>query len=300
MLLLGTAVVAALTLSTTALGDPVAPVRIERVSPATPPSATPPANGATAGTSAARTTSPRASATPTSPALPVVSSTTRSSAPCPAPPSVVRSTAPGKGRTVALTFDDGPSPYTTKVLGALAREHVHATFFVIGQQVRARAATLAQVVRAGHLVGDHSWDHSYPSSVPGGWSPAYLRRSLVRTNTAVEKATGRVPCWFRPPGGFLPRSVLPAARAQRMGVVLWSVDTRDWAVESTSHPTAARRTAMTRAIVHAALAGLSQRHPIVLLHDGGGYRGATVQAIPEIIAKYRAAGYRFVRLDGRR
>ena len=52
---------------------------------------------------------------------------------------------------------------------------------------------------------------------------------------------------------------------------------------------------MTRAIVRAALAGLRQRHPIVLLHDGGGYRGATVQAIPEIIAKYRAAGYRFVR-----
>ena len=290
VLLLGTAVVAALTLSTTALGDPWRPSGssgCRRPRRRRPPRRR---NGATAGTLARpgpRRRGPRRPRRAPRPAGGLEHDTLLGA--LPSAPFVVRSTAPGKGRTVALTFDDGPSPYTTKVLGALAREHVHATFFVIGQQVRARAATLAQVVRAGHLVGDHSWDHSHPSSVPGGWSrPTSAGR--WPTTRRWRRRRAACPAGSGPPGGFLPRSVLPAARAQRMGVVLWSRRHPGLGRRVDLAPTAARRTAMTRAIVHAALAGLSQRHPIVLLHDGGGYRGATVQAIPEIIARSAQPG----------
>jgi peptidoglycan/xylan/chitin deacetylase (PgdA/CDA1 family) len=211
------------------------------------------------------------------------------------------SRAPGSGRTVALTLDDGPTGETRSVLAALKRAKVHATFFVVGKRVALGAVTVKQAAEQGHLIANHSWDHSYPSAVPGGWTAAYLQGSLTATNAAVLAATGRRPCWFRPPGGFLPSTVLPAARAQGMGVALWSVDPRDWQVQAgVTTPTAARKASMAELIADRALAGRSQSHPIVLLHDGGGYRGATTAALPRIIAGYKAAGYTFVRLDGRR
>jgi peptidoglycan-N-acetylglucosamine deacetylase len=194
--------------------------------------------------------------------------------------------APGAGRTVALTFDDGPSAATPAVLRILAGEHVHATFFEIGQQVAADADLTRRVAAAGDLVENHSWSHRYPHQVPGGWSAAFLREDLRRTDEVLRATTGRQPCWFRPPGGFLTPSLAPAARAEQLGVALWSVDPRDWANQNPSR------------IAHAALTGLGQDHPIVLMHDGGGPRAGTVAALPTVISGYRQHGYRFVRLDG--
>jgi peptidoglycan-N-acetylglucosamine deacetylase len=194
--------------------------------------------------------------------------------------------APGPGRTVALTFDDGPSSATPAVLRILGTQHVHATFFEIGQQVAAEPDLTRRVAAADHLVENHSWSHRYPRQVPGGWSPAFLREDLQRTDVVLREMTGRQPCWFRPPGGFLTPALDPAARAAHLGLALWSVDTRDWANQNASR------------IAHAALAGLDQTHPIVLMHDGGGPRAGTVAALPAVIAGYRMHGYRFVRLDG--
>lgn len=123
---------------------------------------------------------------------------------------------------------------------------------------------------------------------------------MARTNTAILRATGRRACWFRPPGGYLPATVLPAARHQRMGVVLWSVDPRDWQVQAgITRASARRRAQLARTITQRALAGMSQSHPILLLHDGGGYRGATTAALPGIITAYQKKGYVFVTLDGK-
>jgi peptidoglycan/xylan/chitin deacetylase (PgdA/CDA1 family) len=221
--------------------------------------------------------------------------------PCPTPPASAVTRAPGSGKTVALTIDDGPAAETPAMLAALAKAKVRATFFVVGSDVGPNAAVARQTAAAGHLVANHSWDHAYPSRVPGGWTTAYLTSSLRSTNAAILTATGTRSCWFRPPGGFMPSTVLPAARAQRMGVALWSVDPRDWQVQAgITGASARRRGVLAKQIAQAALAGTSQSHPIVLLHDGGGYRGATTAAIPMIVDGYRRKGFTFVTLDGRR
>jgi peptidoglycan-N-acetylglucosamine deacetylase len=214
---------------------------------------------------------------------------------CPRPAPAAVGLAPGSGRTVALTFDDGPSPYTSALLDLLHADGVHATFFMIGSQLAGQAGAVARVAAEGHLIGDHTWHHSYPSAVPGGWTAAYLRAELLTTRSALTQITGNPVCWFRPPGGDMPTTLLPTARSLGFSVALWSVDPRDWQLQSQPGRTAA---AITDQIVARVSVGLSQQHPVILMHDGGGRRGDTVAAVARIIALYRAHGYRFVRLDG--
>jgi peptidoglycan-N-acetylglucosamine deacetylase len=228
-----------------------------------------------------------ASASP-SPSASTSASTSLASG-CALPAGPVLTSAPGTGKTVALTFDDGPGSYSTQVLEVLRRKGVHATFFVIGNQVGAGADTLRAQAAGGHQVAGHSWDHRYPSEV--AWTPRHLSDQLRATSGAVRAATGRRGCWFRPPGGFT-SGVSAAVRAEGMRAVLWSVDPQDWRTQQ--RDTAYGPTA--QGIYRRALS--TSAHPIVLMHDGGGLRGATVAALPHVIDWYRARGYRFVRIDG--
>ena len=211
--------------------------------------------------------------------------------PCPAPGSRVVQTAPRKGerRTVALTFDDGPGLWTDDVLQVLARENVSATFFVIGNLAAANPQQVKQVSAAGHAVENHSWSHPSPNHRTG-WTRRPLQAEINRANEVISSITGQQPCYFRPPQGVV-KGAQEATRAAGLSIVLWSVDTRDWA---TKGPSAA---ALIR---NKARLGLKQHHPIVLLHDGGGDRAATVAALPGVIDDYRRHGYEFVTLqDGR-
>ncbi|MBD0292895.1 MAG: polysaccharide deacetylase family protein [Jiangellaceae bacterium] len=211
--------------------------------------------------------------------------------------SVVRSAPPAGGsadgeRTVALTFDDGPGRWTSDILDVLRKNDVHATFFVVGKQLVAEPETLQQIVAAGHALGNHSWSHNIPSE-SAGWNPAVLAEEIERTDRAILDITGRQPCVFRPPGGVVDGAT-DVSVAAGLSLVLWSVDTRDW---SGQH---ARDAEFASVIRERARQGLAEQHPVILLHDGGGYRGATVTALDGIIEDYRAAGYRFVTVDGRR
>jgi peptidoglycan/xylan/chitin deacetylase (PgdA/CDA1 family) len=199
------------------------------------------------------------------------------------------------GRTVALTFDDGPSRWTPAVLSVLRREHVPATFFMIGKQVAVNPRTVAQVAADGNLIGNHTWSHEPPSAA-AGWPAASLADEVSRTITALRAITHQGTCWFRPPDGIL-TGAAEVTRPQGIALALWSVDTQDWKVQDgvSSDP----HGKLSRAIAVHAIAGGEQEHPVILMHDGGGYRGASVAALPAIIAFYRAAGYTFVRLDGR-
>jgi peptidoglycan/xylan/chitin deacetylase (PgdA/CDA1 family) len=217
---------------------------------------------------------------------------------CPVVNGVVMRAAPGTGRTIALTFDDGPGPHTRAILEVLATQHVHATFFVVGGAVAADHVAVTRAAAEGHLIGNHTWDHDYPRAVPRGWTARYLTDQLTRTDAVVAAATGRPTCFFRPPGGFLPPTVAGVSRRLRERVALWSVDPRDWAVQGSHDPGPARTARAADQIYATATTGRAQAHPVVLLHDGGGYRGATAAALPRIIAYYRSLGYRFVRLDG--
>jgi peptidoglycan/xylan/chitin deacetylase (PgdA/CDA1 family) len=217
---------------------------------------------------------------------------------CPRSTGAATRQAPGPGRTIALTFDDGPGPQTRAVLDVLAAEHVHATFFVVGQAVAAHPEIVRRTAAQGHLIGNHTWDHAYPRELRHGWTVPYLSDQLSRTDAAVIEATGRPTCFFRPPGGHLPPTVAATGRQLHERVVLWSVDPRDWAVQGAHDPGPAGTAREADTIYAAAITGRTQAHPVLLLHDAGGYRGGTIAALPRIIAFYRALGYQFVRLDG--
>ncbi|WP_143448626.1 polysaccharide deacetylase family protein [Kineosporia sp. A_224] len=246
-------------------------------------------------------TEPTAATDPATGPLPAVPASQRR---CPAPAvGVVTHTRAGGPPTVALTFDDGPDAGTPAVLDALAAAHVHATFFVVGRQVERHPGLVRRVADEGHLLGDHTWDHAYPQEVDGGWTALYLADQIGRTARAVEAATGRPLCWFRPPGGHHPGTVRPAAHRMRMTVAMWSVDARDWEVQGVDGrrpPGLPDLDAKVRAIVARATDVGGEQHPVVLLHDGGGDRAATAAAVPLVVAWYRDHGFTFVRLDGRR
>jgi chitin deacetylase len=177
-------------------------------------------------------------------------------------------------KVIALTFDDGPWPrYTKEVLQVLASRNVKATFFMVGQEVQRRPALVREVHAAGHVVGNHSWDHAR--------KPRNPRDEVFRTDAAIKKATGVESSLFRPPYGQMKNGM--AAQAMRDGqcVVIWSADSADW-----KHT---RADSITQRILRQASPG-----GIVLMHDGGGNRGSTVAALPRIIDTLRKRGYRFV------
>jgi peptidoglycan/xylan/chitin deacetylase (PgdA/CDA1 family) len=212
---------------------------------------------------------------------------------------VVRHAPGGAARTVALTFDDGPSRYTAQVLDVLRRSGVRATFFPVGGQLHPRPELVAREADEGHLVGNHTWSHRPPA---GGraWPAPQLTAELTRTQAALRAITGAPTCWFRPPEGIV-EGAQPVAAAQRMRIALWSVDSLDWQVQSPArrgNPLSMAQDVFHNAITPAS-AGPDAEHPVVLLHDGGGDRSATVAALPNVILWYQARGYTFVRLDGR-
>jgi peptidoglycan/xylan/chitin deacetylase (PgdA/CDA1 family) len=167
---------------------------------------------------------------------------------------------------------------------------VHATFFVIGQDAAANPEMLRRLVAGGHVRGDHTWSHHIPKASTG-WKASKLAREIERTRHVILDATGLQPCLFRPAGGIV-KGAESVTRAAGLSMVLWSVDTRDWSV-----PSKGDNKKFATVIRKRAALGLTQEHPVILLHDGGGNREATVAALQEIINDYRAHGYRFVTLD---
>lgn len=174
-------------------------------------------------------------------------------------------------KRVALTFDDGPSDYTPRILRILERKKARATFFVLGQQVGAYPSYARAVVRKGHELANHSYSHDL---LPG-------ESDMRRTSRRIRSATGFRPCLFRPPYGAVNGSLLSSARKERMKVVNWDVDTNDWKVPGVS--------AIVAEIVNRTRPG-----SIVLMHDGGGSREGTVDALGPAISALRDRGFRFV------
>jgi peptidoglycan-N-acetylglucosamine deacetylase len=184
----------------------------------------------------------------------------------------------GKGR-VALTFDDGPGPYTLQVLAELRSLHVHATFFVIGRNVAQSPGIVRALREAGMVVGNHSWSHPRLTKLDLGRQRAQMRR----TQDLLEATIGQRPRFFRPPMWAWNRTTARAVAEEGMLGVLFSVDPRDWS-----------RPGVT-AIVRRALDARDGQ--IIALHDAGGDREQTVQALPLIVKGLRARGLEPVTLD---
>ncbi len=192
-------------------------------------------------------------------------------------------------KTVALTFDDGPDPrWTAAVLDVLAREHVPATFFVVGSRVAAHPELVRRELAQGHEVGNHTWSHTDLTGVP-----AWRRRlELSLGQLGLEGSAGISSALLRPPYSSEPGAIGPRERAvlqeeTKAGylVVLSDRDAEDW-----------RRPGVPSILQRAQPQGSAGQ--VVLLHDAGGDRSQTVQALPEIIARYRASGFRFTTVSG--
>lgn len=191
--------------------------------------------------------------------------------------------APAAGTpVVALTFDDGPWPRQTEaILKVLAERDVPATFFMLGSCVDRRPAVARAVAEAGHVVGNHTYWHIRLDTAP----PEIAEREIRGTNRAIRRATGMQTRWLRAPGGRLEGPASRYIASSGMASALWTIDPGDWRADITSAE-------LADAVVSAARPGA-----IVLLHDGGGDRSATIAALPSIIDRLRAAGYEFVTLD---
>ena len=184
---------------------------------------------------------------------------------------------------IALTFDDGPNPSVTpRLLDLLDRYHASATFFLIGQRVRACPSLADEIAARGHALGNHT--DSHPNLI---WkSPAAIRRELRACSEAIHSAAGKAPLWMRPPYGFRGPQLHAAVRETgHCAVIMWNRMAWDW-----------RNHGREPIIRH-----LRQVRDgdIVLLHDGDhlelhGNRASTVEALEYWLPRWRDAGLSFV------
>jgi peptidoglycan/xylan/chitin deacetylase (PgdA/CDA1 family) len=185
---------------------------------------------------------------------------------------------------VALTFDDGPNPpHTNGVLDVLERYGVPATFFCVGLHAGAHREELARMAAAGHRVANHTWSHPFLPDL----SARELAVQLERTDEAVAAGAGdQGRRLFRPPYGSRTPEILSwIGQDDAAGdVVLWDVDAGDWALPGAD--------AIARTVLEQSRGG-----SIVLMHDGGGDRSQTVEALPTIIEGLLERGLRFTTVD---
>ncbi len=200
---------------------------------------------------------------------------------------------PDDQRVVALTFDDGPNPpYTNAILEVLEREHVHATFFVVGRAVAAYPSVVRREVNDGDAIGNHTWSHAHMILMDAG----QVRDSLSRTDAAIYRATGVHTRIMRPPFGARDWLVLDQVRRLGYTPVMWSVPlARDW--EGPPPQVIAKR-----------IMPYVRDGSIIVLHDGNrgivcGYarvspktcdRHSDIEATRLIVEALKREGYRFV------
>ena len=183
----------------------------------------------------------------------------------------------GSDRNIALTFDDGPhAVYTEEILDILAEYGIHATFFVIGENVDRCPSLLEREVAEGHEVGNHTQSHPL-KNLPQEQMEAEISACEKTIGEWIDQGTRL----FRPPGGIISQTVMTLAESHQYRVILWSIDTRDW-----SHPPTEQ---ITKTVLEQVSAG-----DIILMHDGIDPPSPTPAALRILIPALLAQGYRFV------
>ncbi|WP_405997301.1 polysaccharide deacetylase family protein [Streptomyces sp. NBC_00829] len=180
------------------------------------------------------------------------------------------------GRTMVLTFDDGPDPhYTPGILRTLREYDVNAMFFVCGEMARENRDLLAEMAGAGHVVGNHTWSHPLIPKLP----PSRIREELGRTSEVIEQTLGAAPLWYRAPYGAWNKYSFEIGAELGMEPLAWTVDTLDWAEPGTG--------TIVRRVLEGAGPGV-----VVLSHDAGGDRSQSVTALRSYLPRLLDAGYR--------
>jgi peptidoglycan/xylan/chitin deacetylase (PgdA/CDA1 family) len=193
------------------------------------------------------------------------------------PNTAIVDTARGHGQVVSFTFDDGPNPPDTlRLLEVLRQRHIRAVFCLIGDQVREHPGVVRRIAAAGHVLCSHSMHHDDMAA----WTPEQIRADLAATNALIRTAVpqARIP-YFRAPFGSWGPTPGVAARLgmQPLG---WRLAITDWEPPGTDVLVQRLRDGITPGAV-------------VLMHDGGGDRSQTVEAVDRIAPELRAQGYRF-------
>ena len=198
--------------------------------------------------------------------------------PAPAPAPATPAPAPTTGnKVIALTFDDGPGPYTAHLLDILDQYGAKTTFFLIGSKVSGQASVVRSIQARGHQLGNHSWSHPELPKL----SVDQIAGEIDRTNEAIRQATGVKPSILRPPYGAVNGVVLEQLRARGMSSILWSVDTRDWADRN------------SQIVCSRAVAG-ARPGAVILMHD---IHQTSVNAVPCILGSLKQQGYSFVTIQ---
>lgn len=178
-------------------------------------------------------------------------------------------------KCVALTFDDGPTPFTDRLLDVLQAADAEATFFMIGNKVAANPAGAKRVADAGMEIGNHTWEHPNMTTIPAQDVP----EQLAKAQQAIFEATGKTPNLWRPPGGLTDDAANMQAARDGLAGILWDVIPFDWINDSD--------TAATRYML------MTQIKPgsVVLLHDS---YSSTVDLVQQFIPVLKANGYHLV------
>ena len=178
-------------------------------------------------------------------------------------------------KCIALTFDDGPSPYTDRLLQILQAADAKATFFEIGNKVAANPEGAKRVVEAGMELGSHTWEHPNMTAIP----PEDIPAQFSKASDAIEAATGQRPVLVRTAGGLIDDAVLAEAKKQGLADINWDVIPFDWANDG--------NTAATRYLL------MTQIKPnsVVLFHDA---YSSTVDLVQQFLPVLKANGYHMV------
>ena len=178
-------------------------------------------------------------------------------------------------KCVALTFDDGPGPFTDRLLQILKDNDAKATFFLIGNKVAANPAGAKRVADAGMEVASHTWEHPNMTTIP----PELISGQLSKANDAITAATGQTPKLYRPAGGLSNDAVRAAAKQLGMAEILWDVVPFDWINDSDTAAT----TYMLKTQI--------KPGSVVLFHDT---YSSTVDVVYQFIPVLKANGYHLV------
>jgi peptidoglycan-N-acetylglucosamine deacetylase len=198
--------------------------------------------------------------------------------------------AAGEGKQLVLTFDDGPDPtWTPQILDVLKNKHVPGTFFVIGVNAESSPDLVRRIYSQGDLIGNHTYDHPNIATI----SAQRMFYELNLTQRLIEHDTGHATTLFRPPYNAdsepaTAEEVEPIWHAEKdFGYTMIGerIDPQDWKPGITA-----------KQIIDEVISEKDNGH-IILLHDGGGDRSATLEALPVLIDQLRSAGYQFVNVD---
>ncbi len=191
---------------------------------------------------------------------------------------VVYSSGSGDEMRIALTFDDGPHPYHTgKILDILKRESVKATFFVVGENVQYYPDMFDRIISEGHEVGNHTDHHTFLT----GLGESEVVKAIDGCDDAIYHHNEYSTRLLRPPGGRYDSNVLKLCALRDYTVVLWSIDTRDWAGTSAAE-------------IENNIFQNIKDGDIILMHDYVSRRSHTEESLENVIPRLKQMGYRFV------